>query len=167
MDISKLINESLRGQAPRIRERQAGGLDPSPPQEFLHHGIWPLLKETREALERTGIVAVATQPAPHDNTHMHALLILHPGKKSEDACFARFFMLDGKLYTKICHPKRSDAEPVLLEPVGSIIHVHGLLEEFVYHCLAPLGTRIRAAARDPKPLRHAGCCNGGLQLKTA
>jgi hypothetical protein len=169
MDIPTVIREALRGHAPRTRGRQTGGLDDSPAVEFLEREVWPLLKGARQSLERSGIIAVALAPSPSDDKRTHALLILQPGKKPEDACSLRFMVIEGKLHVKVSHPQRNDPAPVLLDPAGSVTLIHNTLEEFIFHCLAPLGARKKD--HEPGLAKHRSqraedCCHG-LRLKTA
>ena len=169
MDIPTVIKEALRGHAPRTRARQTGGLDDSPPAEFLEREVWPILKGARQSLERSGIIAVALAPSASDDKRTHALLILQPGKKPEDACSLRFMVIGGKLHVKISHPQHNSPAPVLLDPAGSVTLLHNVIEEFIFHCLAPLGPRKKSSEPNGAKARRersTECCHG-LQLKPA
>jgi hypothetical protein len=169
MNISKLISDSLRGEPPRPRERQTGGLDISPAVEFLEREVWPLLREARLALESKGFIAIAVAPGPDDKAHTHALLILDGGTRPEDTCAVKFLIRDQRLHVKVEHPHRSDAEPFPLDPPGSVMLVQAIIEDFIYHCLAPRGAKGRArvvarprervrAEQKLESARHATVC---------
>jgi|GEM_PF-4901061 len=150
MNLTKLISDSLRGEPPRSRDRQSGGLDISPPAEFLEREVWPLLRETRQALDARGFTAIAVPAPPGDASMTHSLLIIDECENPEDACSVRFLIKDKRLYAKVKHLDRNDAEPFLLDPPGSVMLVQSIIEDFVFHCLAPRGKK-RRASQKPVP----------------
>jgi hypothetical protein len=164
MNIPKLISDSLRGEPPRPRDRQSGGLDISPAGEFLEREVWPLLREARLALESKGFLAIAVAPGPDDKSHTHSLLIIDGSKHPEDACAAKFLVKDKRLHAMVKHPQRNDAEPVLLDPPGSVMLVQAIIEDFIYHCLTPHGAkRGRLRGRG----RRGSACGQKQKLQSA
>lgn len=151
MNIARVISDVLRGNPPRPRARQSGGLDNSPVEEFLERDVWSLLKETRQALESEGLTGIAVRPPPGDLSRTHALLILDPCESPGEGCALRFVVLNNLLCARVRHPERNDEMPFVLDPQGSMILVRSVLEEFLSHCLAPIATKRRNGQCHAKP----------------
>ena len=152
MNLARIISDALRGHPPRPRARQSGGLDNWLVAEFLDREVWPLLKEARQALDAEKLTAIAVPPPPGDVSRTYALLILHSCHGPGDACALRFLIMNNRLCGKVKHPERNDEVPFVLEPQGSTILVRGIIEEFLYHCLAPVGAE-RRSVEDPSKSR--------------
>ena len=76
---------------------------------------------------------------------------------------------EGRIYKLISHPQHNSPAPVLLDPAGSVTLLHNVIEDFIFHCLAPMGPRKKSNEPNGAKARRersAECCHG-LQLKSA
>ncbi len=138
MNLARTIADAIQGRAPRRHEiKTGGGTSTLSPEEFLRAEVWPLFRETRQALDSRGITAVALQPTDGDPTHSFTLLILDSRREFEDACFLRFLVNNNQLHIRVKHPRRSDEHPVPLDPSGTTVLARSVIEDFLYQCLNP------------------------------
>ena len=138
MNLSRIIADAIQGRVPRRHDNKpAGATSTLSPQEFLRAEVWPLFRETRQALDSRGITAVALQPAAGDPAHSFTLLVLDSRRESEDACFLRFLVHNSQLHIRVKHSRRSDEHPVPLHPTGTTVAVRSILADFLYQCLTP------------------------------
>ncbi len=156
LNLSKLIADALQGRAPAVREFTDNGSPPTPPEEFLERDVWPLVLQARLALEDKGFLATTVTPAETDESRTHALLFMDwsAGVENQDAGCLRFMLQEGVLHASVKQPG-GDSKTLALEPAGNIIPVIRVIEEFLYHCLAPIGRRRNPTLRKPVALKRS------------
>jgi hypothetical protein len=150
LNFSKIIADALQGRPPSTRECTDNGATPIPPAEFLERDVWPLLQQARQALEDKGFLAATITPVEEDESRTHALLFMDwsAGLSDQDAGCLRFLIVEGALCVAVKQPwgaSRVDR----LEPQGNIVPVMDVVEDFLHHCLAPVGVRRGLLRRSP------------------
>jgi hypothetical protein len=159
LNLSKVIADALQGRSPAVRDCTDNGTVPIPPEEFLSRDVWPLLLQVRQALEDKGFLAATISPVEEDESKTHALLFMDwsAGLNDQDAGCLRFMITEGALCAAIKHPW-GDSQVIRLEPAGNIVPVMNVIEDFLHHCLAPVGLRRgllqRSARRQTVALRR-------------
>ena len=148
LNLSKIIADALQGRQRFPRECTDNGSPPIPPAEFLERDVWPLLLQARQALEDKGFLAATITPIPEDEARTYALLFMDwsAGLSDQDAGCLRFLLVDGSLCYSVKYPwgvSRIDK----LEPPGNIVPVMNVIEDYLHHCLAPVGVRRGLMAR--------------------
>jgi hypothetical protein len=142
LNLSKIIADALQGRPTAPRDCTDNGSTPIPPEEFLAKDVWPLLQQARQGLEDKGFLAATITPVDEDESRTHALLFMDwsAGLNDQDAGCLRFMITDGALCAAVKHPW-GDSRTIRLEPQGNIVPVMNVIEEFLHHCLAPVGLR--------------------------
>jgi len=158
LNLSKIIADALQGRPPSKRECTDNGSAPIPPAEFLERDVWPLLQQARQALEDKGFLAATITPVPEDESRTYALLFMDwsAGLNDQDAGCLRFMLTDGVVCSAIKYPWGA-SKVVRLELPGNIVPVMNVIEDFLHHCLGPVGVRrglLRRAGRQHVALKR-------------